>query len=54
LDLAAEQSDLGAASPAALSLPPLKAVLIVGPIDGDYGSWTTQEKGNMDLAAAEL
>jgi hypothetical protein len=32
----------------------LKAVLVVGPIDGDFGSWTTQEKVNMDLAAAEL
>lgn len=38
----------------ALALPPLKAVLLVGPIDGDDGSWTTQEKDNMDLAAAEL
>ena len=33
---------------------PLKAVLLVGPIDGDNGSWTIQEKQNMDLAAAEL
>ena len=38
----------------ALDLPPLEAVLLVGPIDGDDGSWTTQEKQNMDLAAAEL
>jgi hypothetical protein len=38
----------------ALELPPLKAVLVVGPIDGDDGSWTTQEKQHMDLAAAEL
>ncbi|MEW5960435.1 MAG: hypothetical protein AB1801_22140, partial [Chloroflexota bacterium] len=37
-----------------LELPPLKAVLLVGPIDGDYGSWTTQAKQDMDLAAAEL
>ena len=36
------------------SLPPLKAVLLVGPIDGDYGSWTEEEKVNMDLAAEEL
>lgn len=36
------------------SLPPLKAVLLVGPIDGDYGSWTQSEKENMDLAADEL
>jgi hypothetical protein len=36
------------------ALPPLKAVLVVGPIDGDYGSWTQEEKASMDLAAAEL
>lgn len=42
-------------TPAApLALPPLKAVLIVGPIDGDAGAWTTAEKKNMDLTAAEL
>jgi hypothetical protein len=41
-------------APRALDLPPFTAVLIVGPIDGDYGSWTTQEKQNMELAAAEL
>jgi hypothetical protein len=35
-------------------LPPLKAVLVVGPIDGDYGDWTQEEKASMDLAAAEL
>ena len=38
----------------AQSLPPLKAVLLVGPIDGDDGQWTNSEKRNMDLAAAEL
>jgi hypothetical protein len=38
----------------AQGLPPLKAVLLVGPIDGDDGSWTISEKQNMDLAAAEL
>jgi hypothetical protein len=43
-----------AASSYSLQLPPLKAVLIVGPIDGDDGSWTSSEKQNMDLAAAEL
>ncbi len=37
-----------------LDLPPLKAVLLVGPIDGDDGDWTHGEKANMDLAAAEL
>ena len=36
------------------NLPPLKAVLMVGPIDGDNGSWTSREKQSMDLAAAEL
>ena len=36
------------------NLPPLSAVLIVGPIDGDYGDWTVQEKENMELAAVEL
>lgn len=41
-------------SPYAQALPPLKAVLIVGPIDGDSGSWTTKEKSHMDLAASEL
>lgn len=37
-----------------LVLPALKAVLVVGPIDGDYGTWTTKEKNNMDLAKAVL
>jgi hypothetical protein len=32
----------------------LKAVLLVGPIDGDNGTWTTEEKDHMELAAAEL
>jgi hypothetical protein len=36
------------------ALPPLKAVLLVGPIDGDYGTWTEDEKANMELAASEL
>ena len=36
------------------SLPPLKAVLLVGPIDGDNGIWTAREKNNMELAAVEL
>jgi len=35
-------------------LPSLRAVLLVGPIDGDDGNWTTSEKQNMDLAATEL
>ncbi len=44
------------AAPAAadLSLPPLKAVLLVGPIDGNTGTWTLQEVANMELAAAVL
>lgn len=39
---------------ASLNLPPLKAVLLVGPIDGDNGEWTSKERTNMELAAAEL
>lgn len=41
-------------APATVILPPLKAVLIVGPIDGNEGAWTNREKANMELAAAEL
>ena len=37
-----------------LNLPPLKAVLLVGPIDGNDGSWTQQEVANMELAANVL
>jgi len=37
-----------------LQLPPLKAVLLVGPIDGDTGSGTMAAKQDMDLAASEL
>jgi hypothetical protein len=33
---------------------PLKAVLVVGPIDGDYGPWTESEKAKMERAAREL
>ena len=36
------------------ALSSLKAVLLVGPIDGDYGPWTTGEEQNMELAAVEL
>lgn len=39
---------------AALSLAPLKAVLLVGPIDGNDGKWTRSEIEHMELAAAEL
>jgi hypothetical protein len=37
-----------------LGLPPLKAVCLVGPFDGDDGPRTTEQKAYMDLAAAEL
>lgn len=37
-----------------LSLPPLKAVLLVGPIDGNAGDWTKEEIANMELAAEVL
>lgn len=37
-----------------LALPPLKAVLLVGPIDGIDGSWTKAEIANMELAAQVL
>jgi hypothetical protein len=43
-----------AVSSSPLDLPPLKAVLVVGPIDGDTGPHTLHEMANMDLAAAEL
>jgi hypothetical protein len=41
-------------SSVAVNYPPLKAVLVVGPIDGDDGAWTMEEKQHMDLAAEEL
>jgi hypothetical protein len=47
-------SSLAQAGPASLNLPPLKAVLIVGPIDGNSGEWTLKEHANMELAAREL
>lgn len=37
-----------------LALPPLKAVLLVGPIDGNSGPWTLEEVANMELAADVL
>lgn len=39
---------------ASLNLPALKAVLIVGGIDGDTGYWTTKEINNMKLAETIL
>jgi hypothetical protein len=53
-DVSSAASEIPASFQNDLSLPSLKAVLLVGPIDGDYGSWTNEEKDNMDLAAAEL
>lgn len=40
--------------PGGTQLSGLKAVLIVGPIDGDTGKWTRAEIANMELAAVEL
>lgn len=37
-----------------LNLPALKAVIVVGEIDGPTGSWTLQEVANANLAKAEL
>lgn len=37
-----------------LATAPLKAVLLVGPIDGAQGSWTLREIANMELAANVL
>lgn len=52
--LTAPAASLAQASTASLQLPPLKAVLLVGPIDGDNGEWTLRERTNMELAAREL
>lgn len=49
-----ESDSLQTAATLLAPLPPLKAVLVVGPIDGDYGTWTQREKSNMDLVAEEL
>ena len=45
-----------ATAPASQSsaVAPLKAVLIVGSMNGADSSWTTREKANMELAAQEL
>jgi subtilisin family serine protease len=43
-----------APEPGIQQLPQLKAVLIVGPIDGDDGTWTRSEIENMEAAAEEL
>ncbi len=49
------QVEAGAPPPIqALGVTPLKAVLIVGSINGANSSWTIHEKANMDLAAQEL
>ncbi|HEY9075183.1 MAG TPA: hypothetical protein VIO61_01475 [Anaerolineaceae bacterium] len=47
-------SRLNTENPAPLNLPAMKAVLIVGPIDGDTGSWTTREIANAEDTAATL
>jgi hypothetical protein len=39
---------------ASVTIAGLKAVLLVGPIDGDNGQWTVAEKNNMEKAAREL
>lgn len=55
--LADPQSDpveLDLIQPQALSLPPLKAVLLVGAIDGDSGPATLNEVASMRLAATVL
>jgi len=44
----------GAQVSANLTTAPLKAVLLVGPIDGEQGSWTLREIANMELAANVL
>lgn len=48
------QTSLDAIQPQALPLPALKAVLLVGAIDGDNGPSTTAEVANMRLAAQVL
>ena len=54
--LASEENGLdpAAAGLDLAGLPQLKAVLVVGPIDGPTGSITRQEIANMELAAARL
>ena len=51
--LAAPRAEAGTDAPT-LRLPQLKAVLLVGPIDGDDGAGTNASKASMELAAAEL
>ncbi len=53
-DVEPPQAGASVGPQAVLNLPPLKAVLIVGPIDGDSGSWTLEEIANMQLAENEL
>jgi hypothetical protein len=45
---------LSSESTTAVSLTGLKAVLVVGPIDGETGALTSEEIANSELAAAEL
>lgn len=52
IQLDSDQTDI--VQPQALSLPPLKAVLLVGSIDGDTGPTTSAEVAYMRLAADVL
>jgi hypothetical protein len=42
-----------AADPAGIKMPALRAVLVVGPIDGPTGNWTLTEINSMKLAETE-
>ena len=53
LALAASQA-LAPAAPALAGLPPLKAVVFVGPIDGDNGTWTLSEVKSAQETATAL
>lgn len=53
-DITLAEGDNAITTTTTLNLPALKAVLIVGNIDGDYGSWTVSEVNNMKLAEAVL
>lgn len=51
---AAQGAKLLNEEPPQIVMPGLKAVLIVGPINGDASDWTLSEIANMKLAAAAL
>ena len=44
------EGDSAVTTTTTLNLPALKAVLIVGNIDGDYGTWPLSEFNNIKLA----